>query len=296
MLQLYTYVIYITSKPLFFVHFVDDVDLNVTFQVFLFSLVGLKCCGFLFFFWFASCQVRKQNCKIKNSLNHFLSHLFLSLLANIFACNPLSSRKTTLYSEVEVVLVRSFLTQTLSHWVTLSFLYSFFCKCRFSLSARLWAYSQSGKQKKITNWMKRWNTRCSSHTATQSAHLHLAQDAERSEKQPADTPHKHFGGREVGIRGNTPSCRELEVSHCRQQSKLQHHLRAQTNYWRKTASGKGQRTQTWEEGEKLCLSATSCTISPNVIDVGHMCDLQRKSTYKNIYGSYFLLPCWNFQI
>lgn len=175
-------------------------------------------------------------------------------------------------------------------------LYSFFCKCRFSLSARLWAYSQSGKQKKITNWMKRWNTRCSSHTATQSAHLHLAQDAERSEKQPADTPHKHFGGREVGIRGNTPSCRELEVSHCRQQSKLQHHLRAQTNYWRKTASGKGQRTQTWEEGEKLCLSATSCTISPNVIDVGHMCDLQRKSTYKNIYGSYFLLPCWNFQI
>lgn len=50
MLQLYTYVIDITSKPLFFVHFVDDVDLNVTFQVFLFSLVGLKCCGFLFFF------------------------------------------------------------------------------------------------------------------------------------------------------------------------------------------------------------------------------------------------------
>lgn len=154
MLQLYTYVIDITSKPLFFVHFVDDVDLNVTFQVFLFSLVGLKCCGFLFFFfWFALCQVRKQNCKIKNSLNHFLSHLFLSLLANIFACNPLSSRKTTLYSEVEVVLVRSFLTQTLSHWVTLSFLYSFFCKCRFSLSARLWAYSQSGNKKKSqTEW------------------------------------------------------------------------------------------------------------------------------------------------
>lgn len=65
MLQLYTYVIDITSKPLFFVHFVDDVDLNVTFQVFLFSLVGLKCCGFLCFF-FLICIMSGEETKLQN--------------------------------------------------------------------------------------------------------------------------------------------------------------------------------------------------------------------------------------
>ena len=144
--------------------------------------------------------------------------------------------------------------------------------------------------------MKRWNVRCSSHAATQSAHLHLAQDAERSEKQPADTPHKHFGGRGVGICCNTLSCQEFEVSHWRQQSKLQRHLRAPTNYRRITTSGKDQRTRIQEEGDKLCLSSTSCTISTNMTGVGRMYDLLRKSTFKKIYGSCFLLPCWNSPI
>lgn len=179
--------------------------------------------------------MRKQNCKIKNSLNHFSSHLFLSLLANIFACNPLPFRKTTLFSEVEVVLVRSFLTQTLSHWVTLSLF--LFLQVSFQSQCQTLSILAVEKQKKSqTEWKDEMRVVAAT-LATQSAHLNLAQDSERSEKQPADTPHKHFCGREVGICGNIPSCRELEVRHCRQQSKLQHHLRAQTNYWRKIASG-----------------------------------------------------------
>lgn len=112
MLQL-THAIDITSKPFFFfLHFVDDVDLNAAFQfcclwwsqnvvfcfffvLFLFLLLFIYL--FIFFFLFTSFHVRKQNCKIKSSGNKFLSHLFLSLPANIFACNPLSSWKTTLF-------------------------------------------------------------------------------------------------------------------------------------------------------------------------------------------------------
>lgn len=82
MLQLYTYVIDITSKPLFFVHFVDDVDLNVTFQVFLFSLVGLKCCGFLFFFLI--CIMSGEETKLQNK--KFLESFFVTFI-------PLSARQ-----------------------------------------------------------------------------------------------------------------------------------------------------------------------------------------------------------
>lgn len=87
-----------------------------------------------------------------------MSHLLLSQLANIFACKPLSLVKIILSSEVEVVLVRSSRTQRHSHWVTLP----------ISSSASVVSVAMPGSyhirswETKITNWMKRWNGRCSS--------------------------------------------------------------------------------------------------------------------------------------
>lgn len=154
MLQLYTYVIDITSKPLFFVHFVDDVDLNVTFQVFLFSLVGLKCCSFLFFFFFSDLHhVRWGNKTAKLKIPWIIfCHIYSSLCSPTYLhatlCplgKQLFTQKLKLYS-LEASSHKHFHTESHS-------LYSFFCKCRFSLSARLWAYSQSGNKKKSqTEW------------------------------------------------------------------------------------------------------------------------------------------------
>ncbi len=152
-----------------------------------------------------------------------LSHLLLSRLTNIFACKPLSSQEATLPSQAEVVLVRSCLTKTHSHWVTLHF---FFCKCGFRLDARLLPSPQTEKSQ--SEWkaevcavaarsdtVRPPSSRPGCWEVWQAAGWLSTQTLQRS-RQHAEL------SRGVLLL-------ELEMSHRRQQSELQHHLWAETN-------------------------------------------------------------------
>ena len=97
------------------------------------------------------------------------------MLPKLTAILPRTSfltKKQLFLSGTGVALVRSSLTQSRSHWVTLSLSLYLPVLCRSRCQTLT---VPAAEKREITKWMRRWNARYS----TQSAHLHLAKDAGR---------------------------------------------------------------------------------------------------------------------